>query len=150
MCPEPTRFFVMATDSLALRGELIAAAARREIGRPFRPQGRGDEGLDCVGLAARALAAAGWVLEVPRLPMRGHAPDEILASLRLAGFALREVEFARPGDLLLAFPATRQAHLAVRTGTGFVEAHAGLRRVVERPWSVGGWHSAWRLLEGCD
>lgn len=148
MCRGPTRCFGMGMDSGSARGERIAAAARREIGRPFRPQGRGDEGLDCVGLAARAMAAGGSAIEVPRLPLRGHAPDAVFGWLRLAGFVRRDVDAAEPGDLLLGFPATLQAHLAVRTSGGFVEAHSGLRRVVERSWAADGWHSAWRLEEG--
>ena len=124
------------------------AAARSELGRAFRPQGRGDEGLDCLGLALRAMAAADCAVDAPRLPMRGHRRDQVKGWLLAAGFAEMAVAASRPGDLLLSFPATRQAHLAVRTAEGFVEANAGLRRVVERPWGKGeGWHSAWRLRE---
>ncbi len=69
-----------------------------------------------------------------------------MAWLSGCGFVAFEVALAECGDLLLTFPATRQAHLAVRTEKGFVEANAGLRRVVERPWQSGeGWHSAWRV-----
>lgn len=144
------RFCATAMDEALPRGLRIVAAARADLGRSFRPQGRGDEGLDCLGVAIRAVKAAGWAPDVPRLPLRGHGLEQAIAWLRAAGFAPYDVETAQPGDLLLAFPATRQAHLAVRTPDGFVEANAGLRRVVERPWHGGeGWHSAWRLGEGC-
>lgn len=144
MCPGRTPLFAMAMD----RGERIVAAARSDLGRVFRPQGRGEEGVDCLGLALRAMAAAGCSLSAPRLPMRGHSPDQVKGWLLAAGFQELAVAGSRQGDLLLSFPATRQAHLAVRTAGGFVEANAGLRRVVERPWEMGeGWHSAWRLKE---
>lgn len=126
-------------------GARIVAAARADIGRPFRPQGREPDGLDCVGLAIRAVAGAGLVVEVPRHPLRGHSPEQVTRWLSAAGFVRWDLSRAEPGDLLLAFPATRLAHLAVRSSTGFIEANAGLRRVVERPWRCGeGWHSAWR------
>ena len=82
--------------------------------------------------------------------MRGHGEEQIARWFRQVGFVDRVVAEASPGDVLLAFPATLQAHLGVRTPTGFVEANALLRRVVERPWLAGdGWHSAWRF-EGGD
>nr|WP_255696686.1 peptidoglycan endopeptidase [Sandaracinobacteroides sayramensis] len=119
------------------------------MGGAFRPQGRGEEGLDCLGLALRALAAGGCRVDMPRLPMRGHSVEQVHGWLCAAGFARLEVEEASPGDLLLSFPATRQAHLAVRTAEGFVEANAQLRRVVERPWGGGGvWDSAWCIGAG--
>jgi hypothetical protein len=34
---------------------------------------------------------------------------------------------------MLLVPGSDQVHLAVRTGEGFVHAHAGIRRVVETP-----------------
>lgn len=145
MFPGPMHFCVTAMDE----GRRIAEAARADIGRPFRPQGRGDEGLDCLGLALRAMAAADWAVEAPRLALRGHSGEQVLAWLRSAGLSEQAVAASGPGDLLLSFPATRQAHLAIRTVDGFVEANAGLRRVVERPWEEGeGWHSAWRLMKG--
>jgi hypothetical protein len=56
---------------------------------------------------------------------------------------------AVPGDILLSAPATRLIHLAVRSFEGIVEAHAGLRRVVERPLgSDERWDSCWRLPIG--
>lgn len=135
----------MAMGDAVPGGHRIAAAALAEVGRPFRAQGRGDEGLDCVGLVLRALRGGGWGLDVPRLPLRGHSAEQIFAWMGEAGLWELRVSDARPGDILLTFPATRQAHLAIRTQQGFVEANAGLRKVVERPWHEGsGWHSAWR------
>jgi hypothetical protein len=39
----------------------------------------------------------------------------------------------RTGDVMLIEAGEDQLHLAVRTESGFVHAHAGLRRVVETP-----------------
>ena len=146
MCRGPMRCFAMAMCDVLSVGERIAEAARADLGRPFRAQGRGDEGLDCVGLVLRALWGGGWRLSVPRWPLRGHSPEQVLIWMGEAGLLELALSDAKPGDILLAFPATRQAHLAVRTPCGLVEANAGLRRVVERPWNEGlGWHSAWRV-----
>ena len=139
------RCFVMAMGDALPEGRCIAAAALADVGKPFRAQGRSDDGLDCVGLVLRALRGCGCQLDVPRLPLRGHSPAEVFTWMGEAGLLELPVSGARPGDILLAFPATRQAHLAIRTLRGFVEANAALRRVVERPWNEGaGWHSAWR------
>lgn len=146
MCRGRTRCFVMKMAEPWNRGEAVAAAACAREGWPFRPQGRGREGLDCLGLVLEASAAAGARLAVPSLPMLGHGRSDVFGWMRESG--LREVELAMalPGDILLAFPATRQAHLGIRTAQGVVEANARVRRVVVRPWQDGvGWHSAWRL-----
>ena len=39
----------------------------------------------------------------------------------------------QPGDVLHTAPGPGQDHLLVAVGTGFVHAHAGLRRVVATP-----------------
>jgi cell wall-associated NlpC family hydrolase len=136
----------MATADPEAFGAQIAAAARAWIGSAFRPQGRGVGGLDCLGLVLESLKATGIQLLVPKLAMRGHAERQVLCRMQELGLQQYPVHQAIVGDVLLAFPATRQTHLAVRTETGFVEANAALRRVVERPWAGGvGWHSAWRL-----
>jgi hypothetical protein len=42
-----------------------------------------------------------------------------------------------------------QLHLAVCVRGGLVDAHAGLRRVVQRPMHIDErWQSAWRLPAG--
>ncbi len=132
----------------------IVAAARDLVGVRFRLQGRcRARGLDCIGLAALALAEAGHRCAVPR----GYglrSGDEPLARrwLELAG--LRAVEQARPGDMALVRPGPLQLHLMIVTPGGHVHAHAGLGRVVETPgqspWPViGHWRTredeTWRL-----
>lgn len=108
-----------------------AARARALVGTPFRLQGRGVGGVDCVGVA---VATFGLVAEAVRsnYHMRGDHEAEVRAFLahdfrRVRGSQLR------PGDLMLMRVASDQLHLGVRTAAGFVHAHAGLRRVVETP-----------------
>ncbi len=141
----------METAEPSKRGVAIAEAASAREGWPFRPQGRGREGLDCLGLVLVASAEAGIRLSVPRLPMMGHSRPQVFRWMWELGLSEVRLGMAMPGDILLAFPATRQAHLGIRTDGGLVEANARLRRVVVRPWLDGaGWHSAWRLREERD
>lgn len=127
--------------------EAVAAAALALVGTRFRLHGRDPAtGLDCVGVAACALAAAGWDGAVPTgYALRGG--DAVAVSARLDRVLVRAPD-ARPGDLLLAAPGAGQLHLMVRTAAGFVHADATLRRVVERPgdppWPILG---AWRVPE---
>ena len=101
------------------------------VGVPFRLQGRGAAGLDCVGLV---LAACGLPAESIRddYRLRGDHRDHIKSALRER---FRKVSFARrrAGDLILMAVAADQLHLGVLTARGFVHADARLRRVVETP-----------------
>lgn len=131
---------------LTRRREAAVTAARRAVGTPFRPQGRVvGLGLDCVGLALIAAAAAR--VRLPEPPCYGLAGDhrELLPAA-LAAAGCRPVRSPRPGDLLVMAPARGQRHLAVVSDRGVIHAHAGLGRVVEGPvdseWAVVG---AWRL-----
>ena len=114
--------------------------ARALIGTRFRAQGRGPDGLDCVGLV---LEVFGIRAETVRrdYALRGEAETELKAQL-MRFFRPVPAGKQRCGDLLLLGPATDQLHLAVLTQRGFVHAHAGLRRVVETPgapaWPVFG------------
>ncbi|RVT43422.1 peptidoglycan endopeptidase [Sphingobium algorifonticola] len=124
------------------RGDRIVAAARALVGVPFRLHGRvAESGLDCVGLVACALAAAGHRAAVPEgYGLRGGDPARFAGWLRAAG--LRRVRTGKPGDVLLVQAGPAQFHLMLRVPGGFVHAHAGLRRVVEMPgaalWPVIG------------
>lgn len=108
-----------------------AKRARTLVGTRFRAQGRGEGGLDCVGV----------VLATFDIPV-----DAVRRDYRLSANDLPEVEHAlrvyfrkvgrsgrKPGDLLLLRTGAWQPHLAVLTDSGIVHAHAGLRRVVETP-----------------
>ncbi len=107
----------------------FARRARALVGTPFRPQGRGEQGLDCVGLVLAPFAISGD--EVRRdYRLRGNYLSELERGLERY---FRKVRAALPGDVLLMLLADDQLHLGVRTADGFVHAHAGLGRVVETP-----------------
>ena len=108
-----------------------AARAQALVGTPFRVQGRGVGGLDCVGV----------VLATFNIP-----DDSVRRDYALRGDHLHELQDAiarhfrsvartmlRAGDVLLLEAGARQFHLAVCTGRGFVHAHAGIGRIVETP-----------------
>ncbi|HWJ71219.1 MAG TPA: peptidoglycan endopeptidase [Sphingobium sp.] len=125
----------------------IAAQALALVGVPFRLHGRCElTGLDCVGLAALAVARAGGpVGELPGYQLRGTSAARAGRALRAAGFI--PVDEISPGALLLAESGPMQLHLMVATGRGFVHADAGLGRVVlmplPAPWPILG---RWRLV----
>lgn len=125
-----------------MSGEAVEAAARSLRGVPFRLHGRGNDGLDCVGVVAHALKAGGWQGEVPTgYALRGGDPASVAA---LLDATLARGDGTRPGDLLLVAPGAGQLHLAITTRRGVVHADVALRRVVERPGSlpwplIGSW-----------
>lgn len=130
------------------QADRIVAAARDLVGVRFRLQGRSRaSGVDCVGLAALALAEAGHEAVLPR----GYglrSGDEALARDWLAQAGLVAVERPKAGDLALVRPGPLQLHLMILVPGGHVHAHAGLGRVVETPgpspWPVIG---HWRTIE---
>ncbi|MXP40056.1 peptidoglycan endopeptidase [Altererythrobacter soli] len=126
----------------------FAAAAEGLVGTPFRFRGRdAATGLDCVGLVAAALRAAGrTVPAVPAYSMRQRDFGAQLGSAVLAGF-LEAGGAAEAGDLLLVRAGPGQVHLlVVGTGCKLIHAHAGLGRVVATPppcpWPI---ERHWRL-----
>ncbi|ODT91472.1 MAG: hypothetical protein ABS86_02540 [Sphingobium sp. SCN 64-10] len=132
-------------------GERIAAEALALLGTPFGLHGRSVEsGLDCVGLAALALAQAGRAPGVlPAYRLRGMSVEAATQALEQAGLA--PVPRAMPGDILLARSGPMQLHLLLLTGRGLVHADAGLGRVVlmpaPGPWPVLG---QWRARPSID
>ena len=108
-----------------------AEAARALVGARFRPQGRTDDALDCIGVVLSTFGiAADAVRRDYRL--RGDFRSEIEQRLSDYFRAVRSSEL-RPGDVMLLAAAKDQLHLAIRTQAGFVHAHAGIGRVVETP-----------------
>lgn len=108
-----------------------AATALALVGTRFRPQGRGEGGLDCVGVV---LATFG--IEAQEVPRNYHARGDHLRELReqlTRHFRRVRPAELRAGDVMLLAAGEDQLHLAVRTIHGFVHAHAGIRRVVETP-----------------
>lgn len=145
MCRAPTRCNAM-TDAYRPhpRSAAIIAGARALLGRRFRPQGRGVTGYDCVGVVLAAGEAAG----LPMVDPHAYASDAtdqaaVRRWLVRCGFEPRH-DIASPGDLLWLC-AGMGHHLLVRTDTGAVEAHAGLRRVIERPGTPPPGAFAWRF-----
>ena len=126
-------------------GERAAGAALAAVGARFRLHGReAATGLDCVGVAALAMAAGGRTGAVPTgYRLRGGDVDAVRAAV---GNGLARSDGALAGDLLLFAAGPGQLHLGVRTANGFVHADAGLGRVVERP-GIDPWPllAAWRL-----
>lgn len=117
-----------------------AVRAKALVGTRFRPQGRSEDGLDCIGVV---LSTFGIPADVARSNYRlgGNHERELRDELDKH---FRRVPSAqiRPGDVMLIAADDRQLHLAVRTEAGFVHAHAGIRRVVETPGEP-----CWPLLE---
>ncbi|QXQ05499.1 peptidoglycan endopeptidase [Sphingosinicellaceae bacterium] len=125
--------------------DIIAAHARACVGTRFRAQGRAiGIGLDCIGVALLAAAAAGILFDVPLYALGGDREAQLDAGLARQGCV--RVDPPRPGDLIVAAPAPGRRHLGVMTSAGVVHAHAGLGRVVEGPldpeWQIVG---AWRF-----
>jgi hypothetical protein len=117
-----------------------ADRARALVGTPFRPQGRGTQGLDCVGVAMETF---GIPAETVRRDyrMRGNHEAELRAFLAKQFRRVSRTQL-RSGDLMLMWVSSDQLHIGVRTEAGFVHAHAIVRRVVETPglpeWPVIG------------
>jgi lipoprotein Spr len=130
--------------------ESIVTAARACIGTRFRPQGRTAHGLDCLGVILACADAVGISLQAPAdYRMQGHCEELVKYRLTLQGFVQIHAVRARPGDLLLSYRTSQQAHFAIVTDRGIVEADCGLRRVVERPFQIEiPGTSLWRFPRG--
>ena len=107
------------------------ARARALVGARFRPQGRGPEGLDCVGVVLATYVIPADAVRA-NYALRGEHLNEIRACLARHFRKISRKEL-RAGDVMLLQAGEEQPHLGVRTEHGFVHAHAGSRRVVETP-----------------
>lgn len=124
-------------------GVALAKAASDFIGCPFRLHGRDPEsGLDCVGLVAAAIAAAGGQPSVPSgYTLRNIAIDHWLHFAAASGLtpALGPI---RSGEVLLIALPPCQHHLVIaESAASVIHAHAGLRQVVRQPLE-----SHWRII----
>ena len=109
-----------------------AARAQALVGTRFCAQGRGEGGLDCIGVVLATFDIPPDAVRRDYKLRDDHHLQEIRQQLE---HHFRRVGSAglRPGDVMLLKAGERQLHLAVRTMLGFVHAHAGIRRVVETP-----------------
>ena len=114
--------------------ERFAAAAEALIGTRYRLHGRNAmTGVDCVGLVSVALERAGqrWS-ELPAYGLRNFRKERFIPFAHENGFATASGPIMR-GDLLLTQMQPTQLHLLIAVeGTGFIHAHAGMRRVVRQ------------------
>ncbi len=120
-------------------GARVASAALALVGVPFRLHGRHPStGLDCVGLVASAMSAAGLHVAIPHAyALRNSAIDLLLDVADRCDLAPAHDHY-QPGDVLLVAPGPAQHHLLIAApGGAFVHAHAGLRRVVNTPGPPG-------------
>jgi cell wall-associated NlpC family hydrolase len=108
-----------------------AARARALAGTRFRLQGRGHDGLDCVGVVLETFGLAAETIR-RNYSLKGDHEADVRRGLA-EHFREISVRKLSPGDVMLMKVADDQLHLAVRTAAGFVHAHAGIGRVVETP-----------------
>ena len=109
-----------------------AARARSLVGTPFRAQGRGVGGLDCIGLVTSTFDISSESVRRD-YKIRGSENLEALRTALNEHFRRVARTQVHTGDVMLLAAGENQPHLAVRTDVGFVHAHAGIRRVVETP-----------------
>ncbi|RKF20574.1 peptidoglycan endopeptidase [Altericroceibacterium spongiae] len=117
------------------QAQALVEAARTYIGTPFRLHGRDRQhGLDCLGLILAALRDTGHRCpSPPPYALRNSRIDPLLAFAANSGLIQGPPPF-RTGDILLGKVGPAQWHAAIAMGpTGFIHAHAGLRRVVQTP-----------------
>jgi cell wall-associated NlpC family hydrolase len=137
----------MITARVADPGAALAEAASGLIGCPFRLHGRNPEtGLDCVGLVAAAITAAGGQPDAPSgYALRNIAIDHWLHFAAASGL-IPTYGSIRAGDLLLIALPPCQHHLVIaESAASVIHAHAGLRQVVRQPlephWHIiARWH----------
>jgi hypothetical protein len=133
-----------------MSGAALANAASKLVGVPFRLQGRNPAtGLDCIGVLAASLHAAGRPANLPRTyRLKTLRPIDADTWANASGLESASGP-AVAGDVLLVRVSACQFHLLIALEPRlFVHAHAGLRRVVRHdgtvPWPIVG---HWRLTK---
>jgi len=117
----------------------LARAAESLCGCPFRLHGRDpNTGLDCIGVLAVALQLVGREVRFPSGYLLRTERFSGLVDLAAAHGFVVATGPSQPGDVLLVRPGPAQMHLLVAATriNRFVEAHAGLGRVVCRPGPI--------------
>lgn len=130
-----------------LRRQRIVDTARRYVGTPFRHQGRGAGGLDCVGL----LIAIARDLGLPHPDVTGYTRRaEGMGFLSHFQRQLQEIPLseAGPGDVLVFVETVYPCHTGLcseRHGAPhLIHAHAPRRLVIEEPFE-GVWRQKLRF-----
>jgi cell wall-associated NlpC family hydrolase len=112
----------------------IVSAARLWLRTPFRHQGRGPEGLDCIGLIVVAAAALG----VRLVDRRDYAAEPRAGALRAElERQCRPVTTLAPGAVLLLRLGPYAAHVGIYTGAGLIHAYRPRGAVIEH--ALGHW-----------
>jgi cell wall-associated NlpC family hydrolase len=116
------------------RGAALIVAARGWLGTPWRHQGRGPEGVDCIGLVVLAAAAVGVALADRRdyraEPLAGELRAELERQLCPAADLW-------PGVVLLLRLGPHAAHVGIWTGATLVHAYKPRGGVIEH--ALGHW-----------
>ena len=111
----------------------IIAAARSELGTPFRHQGRiPGKALDCAGLVVRVAV----LLDIPYLDHGGYArrPSGGMLESAIDGQpCLEQVKKSdmQAGDVLLMRFAREPQHLAIYTGQNVIHSYQASGKVCE-------------------
>ena len=130
-------------------GKRLADAARSLVGTPYRLHGHDPaHGLDCIGLLIASLGMIGRELAVPKTYRLRNRTIEPLLELARREDVEEVTGPQQEGDALIVRPGPAQQHVLIALGrTGFVHAHASLRRVVSfpgpTPWPI---LRQWRLI----
>ena len=116
----------------AVRGDRIIAAARECLGINFKHQGRGEGGIDCVGL----LAYVADRLEIETNDRTDYAKNPkgtlLINALDEQKFLRRiKVRKIKTGDVLVIKIGRNPQHVAIFTGENIIHAYVKSRKVVE-------------------
>lgn len=134
----------MADDRVSRARAEVCARAQTLVGMPFRLHGRGDDGIDCVGVVAHALALE----RVPTGYALRSADAAAVADVAKALGLIAGGPGLCAGDVVVLRPGPAQLHLGVWTGVSLIHADATLRRVVETPGPIAAPRIAvWRMKE---
>jgi cell wall-associated NlpC family hydrolase len=108
----------------------IVAAARKELGTPFKHQARlSGVALDCVGLAS--IVARNWYTPVEPLAY-GRTPDNGMLQMWLGRqYFLETADEMQAGDFLLMRFGKEPQHMAIFTGSTIIHAYQSIGKVVE-------------------
>jgi hypothetical protein len=137
---------------MADAAQIISSRALSQVGVAFKLHGRRPGvALDCVGLVGHAIEPFDPQGSVPKdYRMSGDfltCIETYLENTELSN--IPKSTLLSDGDILLTQPGKRQQHLMIRSGQGFVHAHAGLRCVVftpdPSPWPI---LKIWRITGG--